>query len=375
MERILIVRLGSMGDIIHAMPAVMALREALPQSTIGWVVEEPWLDLLRAGGDGSAERFNSSVLQPLVDVVHPISTKAWRRGWTSPAQASATWTRLRGAVAGVRSGGYQVALDLQGSMKSAVLTRLSGAARRTGPARPWEAPAVLMYTHAVQQKGIHVIERGMELAGAAAGRELGFPGEPVLFPRDPEAERWCDEELGRLGVGSFALMAPGAGWAAKRWPAERFGPVAAALAAHGLRTLITTGPGEEHLSQAVQHSSNGAAHPVSCSLGQLMALTRRAKLFLGGDTGPLHLADALRIPVVAIFGPTDPARNGPIGAGSVILRSGLSSTTYSRSSGPDPGLLAITPAEVISAARHILARDQQDAALLPWRHTLRGLHL
>ena len=369
MERILIVRLGSMGDIIHAMPAVMALRAALPQSTFGWVVEEQWLDLLRARGSGSS---NSSVRQSLVDAVHPINTKAWRRGWKSPADAASTWSQMRGAIAGVRGAGYQVAVDLQGSIKSAVFSRLSGAARRIGPVRPWEPPAALMYTQAVRQKTSHVIMRGMELASAAAGRGLCFPGEPVAFPFDREDERWCDEEMRRLGVASFALMAPAAGWAAKRWPAERYGTVAAALAGHGLRTFITTGPGDEHLSAAAQQSSNGAAQPVPCSLGQLISLTRRAKIFLGGDTGPLHLADALRIPVVAIFGPTDPARNGPIGAHSVTLRSKLSSTSYAHTSEPDPGLLAINAAEVIAAARHILAQDHPGAAQLPWRHTLGG---
>lgn len=371
MERILIVRLGSMGDIIHAMPAVMALRAALPQSAIGWVVEEQWIDLLRLPGAASS-KFSDQ--QPLVDAVHPVNTKAWRRGWTSPRQAGATWEQLRVAVGGMRSHRYQVALDLQGSIKSAVFSQLSGAPRRVGAARPRERPAAMMYTQTVAQENIHVIARGLELAGAAAGCAFGPPGEPVLFPRDPQAENWCDEELRRLGIASFALMAPGAGWAAKRWPAERYGPVAAALAAHGLRTLINTGPGEEHLSRAVQQSSNGAAQPVSCSLAQLISLTRRARLFLGGDTGPLHLADALRIPVVAIFGPTDPARNGPIGARSVTLRSSLSNTSYARTADPDAGLLAITPAEVIAAARHILAQSQPGTAQLTPRPGLRAIH-
>ncbi len=352
MERILIVRLGSMGDIIHAMPAVIALRAALPEADIGWVVEEPWVDLLRAQG---VETGGRSLAQPLVDSVHSINSKAWRKGWNIPAQTIASWSRMRSEIQGVRRGRYQVALDLQGSIKSAIMGRLSGATRCIGAARPWEAPAAMMYTHPVPQKAVHVIERGLELAGAVAERELRRGAEPVLFPHDPAAERWCDEELARLGIASFALVSPGAGWAAKRWPAERYGAVAAALAAHGLRTLLTTGPGEEPLAAAAQQASAGAAHPVACSLAQLMALTRRARVFIGGDTGPLHLADALGVPVVALFGPTDPARNGPLGARTLTLRSALSVTSYAHHAQPDGGLMAITPAEVISAARQILA--------------------
>jgi heptosyltransferase-1 len=121
-----------------------------------------------------------------------------------------------------------------------------------------------------------------------------------------------------------------------------------------MQPVIHFGPGEEELAAKVRRASGDAAHPISCSISELIALTRRAKLFIGGDTGPLHLAAALRIPVVAIFGPTDPARNGPYGTTSIVLRNPASKTSLSHTSGPDPGLLNISTGEVISAARKLL---------------------
>ncbi len=161
-----------------------------------------------------------------------------------------------------------------------------------------------------------------------------------------------------MGENNFAILTPGAGWGAKQWPAERYGAVANALAADGMTPLINYGPGEEALAQEVQVASGGKAHLISCSVAELIALTRRARFFVGGDTGPLHLAAALHIPVVAIFGPTDPARNGPYGANSgtqsVVLRNPASQTSLSHTAAADPGLLQITADEVISSARRLL---------------------
>ena len=133
------------------------------------------------------------------------------------------------------------------------------------------------------------------------------------FPTDPAVEQWCDRELHKRSMGAFAIVNPGAGWGAKQWPAERYGNVAKALALSGLPCLINFGPGEQALARAVQLASDGAAEPLQCSVSQLISLTRRVRLFIGGDTGPMHLAAALKVPVVGIFGPTNPARNGPFG--------------------------------------------------------------
>src|SRR5205085_8395301 len=155
----------------------------------------------------------------------------------------------------------------------------------------------------------------------------------VEFPVDPIAEERIDT-LTR-DTRCFAILNPGAGWGAKQWPAERYGLVARELGKSGLRSLINHGPGEEELAISVETASKGAARRIACSISELIALTRRTRLFIGGDTGPMHLAAALRIPVVAIFGPTNPARNGPFGTASIVLRSASSLTSHARHTEPE----------------------------------------
>ncbi|MGA8341535.1 MAG: glycosyltransferase family 9 protein, partial [Candidatus Sulfotelmatobacter sp.] len=162
------------------------------------------------------------------------------------------------------------------------------------------------------------------------------------------------QDLAQRGIGEFAILNPGAGWGAKRWPAERYGEVARRLAGMGICPLINCGPGEEDLFRAVLAASGGTAKPTSGSITELIALTRRARLFIGGDTGPLHLAAALRVPVVGIYGPTDPARNGPYGTRSIVLRSPESLTTHTRRAEPDDALLAIGSDAVAAAAEKLL---------------------
>jgi heptosyltransferase-1 len=174
----------------------------------------------------------------------------------------------------------------------------------------------------------------------------------VEFPLDPDAEKKTSTLTSNLA--DYAILNPGAGWGAKQWPPERYGAVARALAKNGVQSLINYGPGEEALATAVESASEGAAHKVSCSVAELISLTRHARLFIGGDTGPLHLAAALQIPVVAIFGPTNPARNGPFGTSAVVLRSESSITSHARLSDPEQGLLEISPEEVIAAAQRQL---------------------
>jgi heptosyltransferase-1 len=152
----------------------------------------------------------------------------------------------------------------------------------------------------------------------------------------------------------FAILNPGAGWGTKCWPVESYGTVAAALPARGLAVVINYGPGEEELAHAVHQASGTSALPVKCSVGELIALTRRAALFVGGDTGPMHLAAALRVPVVALFGPTRPARNGPYATRSIVLRSPQSVDNSSHTDHPDQGLASILPQAVIEAADSLL---------------------
>jgi len=177
---------------------------------------------------------------------------------------------------------------------------------------------------------------------------------PNELPKEPQAEQHISRQLAELGIGEFAILNPGAGWGAKRWPAERYGEVAGKLADQGIASILNYGPGEEELVRAAEAASGGTARAMSSTITELIALTRRARLFIGGDTGPMHLAAALRVPVVAIFGPTDPARNGPYGTRSIVLRSAESVTSHARRVDPDEGLLAIGSDAVVAAARELI---------------------
>jgi len=355
-ERLLIVRLSAMGDVIHALPAVAALRGAFPDAHIGWLIEERWSELLCA--PGAARRGRRSKARPLVDEVHSVSLKAWGKSLfsVSTAQRIATvWNDVRGAR-------YDAAVDLQGAIRSALLARWSGARVVYGAAEPRESPASLWYARKAFARGRHVIEQNLSVVEAVlrvtgkAQPRNPFPVEhsPVDLPWDSQAEVRVGRRLEESGVSYFAILNPGAGWGAKRWPAERYGEVALGLAAQGLKSILNYGPGEEELANAAQAASQGAALAMSLNLTELIALTRRARLFIGGDTGPLHLAAALRVPVVAIYGPTDPARNGPYGTRRMVLRSPQSFTTHARKTEPDEGLRAIGSDAVVAAARELL---------------------
>lgn len=356
-DRILIVRLGAMGDVIHTLPAAQALRDAFPQAMIGWLIEERWAELLCA--PGTPRRGPRSAQRPLVDWVHTVNLAAWRQSlFTTPTlqQIAKVWND-------VRSVRYDIAIDLQGAIRSAVLARWSGALVVYGAAEPRESPASLWYTRKVVARGAHVVDQALSVVeavaetNAAAKKKINAPH--VQFPVDPATEESIRQDVAQHGVGEYAILNPGAGWGAKRWPAQRYGEVARQLAKDGLRCLVNFGPGEEDLFQQVNAASGAVVRPTKPSITGLIALTRRAKLFIGGDTGPLHLAAALQVPVVAIFGPTDPARNGPYRASnaarSIVLRNPASPTTHARNPHPDEGMLEISVDSVVSAARTLLA--------------------
>lgn len=348
-ERLLIVRLSAMGDVIHTLPAAQALREAFPRALIGWLIEERWAELLCA--PGAPRHGPRSAQRPLADWVHTVNLVGWRKSLftiSTLQQIAKVWND-------VRASRYDVAVDLQGAIRSAVLARWSGARLVYGAAEPRESPASLWYTHPVIARGAHVIEQNLSIAEAVT--QTKAKASLVHFPRDPKAERRIDQQLSAAAIGEFAILNPGAGWGAKRWPAQRYGQVAKALGAHGLPSILNCGPGEASLALAAEAASEGAAKTMRCSITDLIALTRRAKLFIGGDTGPLHLAAALRVPVVAIFGPTNPARNGPYGTRSIVLRHPESPTSHSRRAAPDEGMLEISAQAVVDAARTLLANS------------------
>jgi heptosyltransferase-1 len=353
-DHVLIVRLSAMGDVIHTLPAAQALRQAFPHAMIGWLIEERWAELLCAPGEG--RRGPRSPQRPLVDWVHTVDLKGWRKSLFS----APTIEHIARVWNDVRTAHYGIAFDLQGAIRSAVVASWSGAAVVYGTREPREGPAALWYTRQATPRGVHVIEQNLSVIEAISQQKMVVP--LVEFPRDCHAEEVIEHRLQSAGIGEFAILNPGAGWGAKQWPPQRYGQVAQAIAKCGIQSIVNYGPGETDLVREVEQASGSTARGMQSSISELIALTRRAKLFIGGDTGPLHLAAALKIPVVAIFGPTDPARNGPYGTVSVVLRNPASTTSHARNSRSDEAMLAISAEDVVDAARNLLSGEVAEAA-------------
>ncbi|AFL90199.1 lipopolysaccharide heptosyltransferase I [Terriglobus roseus DSM 18391] len=339
--RILIVRVGAMGDVLHAMPAVAALRKAAPDAEIAWAIEPKWSSLLRSSEDAVPR----SAAMPLVDRVHFVPTKTWSKKPFSIA----TFRSILALRRELRAQHYDIAIDLQGSIRSSVIARMSGARRVVGSATTRESQARWLYSQSVGLQRAHVVEQAAEIVSAVMG--LTIQSAVVDLPIDPQAEQWCEALLLDRPSGPLVILAPTAGWGAKEWPAERYGAVAKALAARGCTVLVNASPFDvDAVASSVVSFSNGAASAVPCTLPQLTALLRRASLLIAGDSGPLHLAAALAVPVVSIFGPTDPVRTGPWGSHARVLRHATSITDHRRHREPEAGLLQISVDEVIKAA-------------------------
>ena len=332
MNRILIVRLGSLGDIIHAIPAAAALRRAFPKSAIDWLVDARHRDLLD--------------LVPVVDRKISVSTS----GVGS----------LASAIGEMRRAGYDVALDLQGLLKSAVLARFSGASRVIGfPADLLrERAARFFYTETSGDGASHVIDKNLSILNATGIRmpEIEFP----LDDRNPAIANEARARLGISGGGRFAIINPGAAWPNKRWPPVYFAEVAKGLAErHGLRSLVLWGPGEDELAENVALAADGvAAVAPATTVADLVSLSKAAALMISGDTGPMHIAAACGTPLIGIFGPTDPQRNGPWTEDDLVVSRYRACACHYQRQCRISGwcLLDISPREVLDLAERRLAR-------------------
>jgi lipopolysaccharide heptosyltransferase I len=296
--RILIVKLGSIGDIVHTLPALAAIRAALPAAEISWVVERNCRKILEDN--------------PLLDRLIEVDTKALRRGLMSGETLRAPRQQLRR----LRASAFDVALDFQGLLKSSLIARLSGAHRIFGYTRAGlrEPVSVLLLSKKVDvPKQTHVIRKGLQLVSGALGIPVPSDPDEFGFPISvSEAERQQAQKAADHTSGNYAILNPGGGWPTKLWSPERFGKLADAIwANYGLASLITYGPGESDLADAVLRSSvSGKARVVDVSLKAFYSLAQSSKVYVGGDTGPTHIAVAAGTPIVGLFGPTEWWRNG-----------------------------------------------------------------
>lgn len=287
---ILIVRLSALGDIVHAIPAAAALRRAFPDARIDWLVEARHRDILDL----------VTVIDRLVIVRH---------------STVGGWTRV---LRELRAAPYDVALDFQGLTKSAVLARGSGAGRVLGFSLGHlrEKSARPFYTGTADAEGGHAIQKNLRLL-----RTLGIEDTRIEFPLAAVDSPAMTTLRTAIDGTSFALINPGAAWPNKRWPAQRFGALAASIREQqGLLPIVVWGPGEQELAEAVVAASSGAAVLAPpTTIRDIVSLCRAAALFVAGDTGPLHIAFAVATPAVGLFGPTDPMRNGPFSADDVVV--------------------------------------------------------
>jgi heptosyltransferase I len=294
--RILIIRLSSLGDILHTLPAFVDLRTSFPNAKIDWLVGKKFRFLLSAvrGIDALHILDTSRLLQ------FPLDREAWR-------QLSSMIRRLRSLQ-------YDFSIDFQGLLKTAVLGLLSGAGTRIGFSRDLvrERPAHWFYQQALQKprEQFHVLALNRMLAELAGARPASIPLDLVVADQDT---RLVNSLLLQEHLTEFVAINPGGGWPTKVWQPERYGVLAAKIQSErGLPVVVTTGPGEEALFDTIAaHCSKVPPRHFHLSFLQLIPLFKKARLLIGGDTGPFHLACALGTPVVGIFGPTSPLRNGP----------------------------------------------------------------
>lgn len=301
--KILIVRLGSLGDVVHAVPAQQYLARRHPGSEIHWLVEPPYDQLLAHVSN--------------IDKIWKADTKRWRKKLIY-------FSEPKSLVRELRAERFDLAIDFQGLVKSAILTRLTGARRIIGYDRDWlrEPLAAWFYTEPTQIENgnRHHIDYLLDLADPPRFQGRASAEMPLAIPS--EATAYIAEHLDRLRANNPILLNPGAGWETKRWLTERFAELGQMIEERlGIPVIITYGPAERHLIDSIQeHTRPSPLKAFPTDLLQLAALCRQSRLMVAGDTGPLHLAVALGLPTVAVLGPAFPWRTGPFNKSDVVIQ-------------------------------------------------------
>ncbi len=338
--RILIVRLSAIGDVIQGLPVLCALRDRFPRAMLAWVVEETAAELLRG----------HEALDQLIELP---------RKWLGSARTVGdVRRRLRALKA-------DTAIDVQGLTKSAVAAWLSGARRRIGfGGRDGRELSKWFYTERVRATSQHRIDSYLELL-----RPLGIESPEVRFEiPERRPDRVAVKEMVRQAgcQGGFCVVNPGAGWPSKRWPPGRYAAVARHLGEQwGLPSMVIWAgdDGRSWAEQIVADSEGHARLAPAMSLIRLAALCRRARLYLGSDSGPLHLAAAVGTPCVGLYGPWPADRHGPYGAGHVTVQKMVCrGSTRRRRHASSKFMKAIEVESVSEACDRILYPDACDAA-------------
>ena len=343
--RFLIVRLSSIGDVVHALPAVAALGEAFPQAEICWAIEKRHAVLL----DGN----------PFVHRVISLDTLGWRSRFAS----GDTLEEVARSIHALRELPFDAAIDFQGLIKSGFIAWISGSRERLGFAENWlrEPAAGVFYTERVSPHGRrHVVEMNLALVERLGAPALSPPQWRFPLPCSSSDEQAVEERLAALGVKEFIIINPGGGWVSKRWSPQDYAELLRLIerrrAELGWRTLLTGSPNEEMLIREIlEGAASKQAMYFASTLTQFIALARRARLFVGGDTGPLHLAAAVGTPIVALYGPTDWVRNGPFCPADITL-SNTAPIDHTRRARNPAYLSGIAVQSVLTAIFHRLGK-------------------
>jgi heptosyltransferase-1 len=330
-QRFLVIRLSSLGDIVHTFKAAAMIRGSFPEAPMDWLVDRAWTGLFTGCTD-----FREIVTLD-------------RRSWCSQ------WAAIRR----VRRARYTCVIDFQGLYKSALLAYLSGSLRRIGFARGFarEPGAALLYTDRIAPPPGHIVDQNCALARAAGANgtqtnRLGFPKCTISPAQIARQVAGCD-------VREYFVVNPGGGWRSKCWPGDRYGLLCRELAAkYSLRSVVNYGPGEQDLAEMVARAASPLGVARFCGqIPELVSLLAGARFVVAGDTGPLHLANALGTPVIGLYGPTDPARTGPYGTeDEVVCNERFHGMNHVRGNTPAPSMLSITVEQVLGAVARRLEK-------------------
>ena len=330
-HKILIVKPSSLGDVVHSLPFLNALKQCFPEAGIDWVIADGLEGLLEGN--------------PMINRLWVIKKDSWKK----IRNARHTILEVKLLFGQLKQEKYDLVIDLQGLLRSGMITSAAGAPVRVGLKEAREGSRVF-YTHTVEGgKNIHAVDRYLKIAGY-----LGCGVSGVSFPL-PSIEKPSFP----VPSDGYAVLVPGARWKTKRWPAEHFGKLALLLRE---ATVIVGSRSDSDTADEIVSLSKSKAMSLAgkTDLKDLIGIMRRARFVVSNDSGPMHIAAALGIPVFAIFGPTDPARTGPYGEGHTIIRSDVTCAPCLKRSCDDMKCLNTIKAEevfeIIKARQDLLVK-------------------
>lgn len=297
-KKILVVKPSSLGDIVHSLPFLNALNNTFPAAEVHWIVSRGLEELLQN---------------------HPMIKKLWiinKDQWKNMRKIKETISEVANILKDLKKERYDIAVDLQGLLRSGILVNASQATVRVGFQEAREGSR-LFYTHKIRGgRDVHAVDRYLRLASA-----LGCEADKVRFPmpliKDTDKVAQVKSESGK-----YAVIVSGARWETKRWRSDRFGKLAYML---NMRSIVVGSASDAKISKEIETMSGGKAVSMAgmTHMGELISLIRGARCVVTNDSGPMHIAAALNVPIVAVFGPTNPVRTGPYGKNNVIVKSGL----------------------------------------------------